>query len=195
MQQILAEYRARSLSALAAVDLASVEMLVMELLRTRRAGATVFIAGNGGSASTASHMATDLMLGSKLDGLRVVALSDSNSTITATGNDVSFDAVFARQLRALGRQGDTLIVITASGNSPNILEALAAADELGIRTIAMTGFSGGAAAARAGLNVHVPTSVGEYGPVEDAHLAVEHMVTRYLQDIATGRFPEPEGLE
>lgn len=170
-------------AALRAVDLAAVDHLITAIHEVRAAGRTIFTAGNGGSATTATHMATDLMFTTKLvdPPLHVVALTDNQAIITATANDLSYDDIFARQLNALGQAGDLLVLVTASGNSPNLLSAVQTAHELGIRTAALTGFDGGQLASLADISIHIPTPIGAYGPVEDAHLAVNHMVTRCLQ--------------
>ena len=174
--------------ALKSVDLQAVESVVNALLVVRLQGGTLFVAGNGGSASTASHIATDFMLGSRLSKppLRVVSLSDNVSIITATGNDQDFKLVFARQLSKLAFPEDLLLVVSASGNSPNILECVAAAKAIGLTTIGFTGFDGGELARQVDLLVNVPTRIGAYGAVEDAHLAINHMITVQLQRIAEG---------
>jgi D-sedoheptulose 7-phosphate isomerase len=130
-------------------------------------------------------MATDLMLGSGLvdPPLRVIALTDNHAVITATGNDLGFDHVFSRQLRHLAKPDDLLITVSASGNSPNVLACVEAAKELGLTTIAFTGFDGGRLATMVDLLVHVPTRQGAYGPVEDVHLMVNHMITEQLKGV------------
>jgi D-sedoheptulose 7-phosphate isomerase len=176
-------YRDECIAALNSVDLYAVESVSNALLQARDQGSRIFVVGNGGSAATASHMATDLMLGSGLvdPPLRVVALTDNQALITATGNDISFDQVFSRQLIHLAERGDILMAVSASGNSPNVLACVDAAKKLGLTTIAFTGFDGGQLAALADLLVHVPTRMGAYGPVEDVHLVVNHMITEQLK--------------
>ncbi len=171
------------IAALNSVDLDAVKSVSDALLEARDRGASVFVVGNGGSAATASHMATDLMLGSGLvdPPLRVIALTDNQAIITATGNDVNFDQVFSRQLIHLAHRGDVLIAVSASGNSPNVLACVNAAKELGLTRIAFTGFDGGRLATMVDLLVHVPTRMGAYGPVEDVHLMVNHMITEQLK--------------
>jgi D-sedoheptulose 7-phosphate isomerase len=178
-------YRNECIAALNSIDLDAVESVTKALLEARDRGSSVFVVGNGGSAATASHMATDLMLGSGLTDppLRVIALTDNQAIITATGNDLGFDHVFSRQLRHLSRTGDLLIAVSASGNSPNVLACVEAAKELGITTVAFTGFDGGRLAVMVDLLVHVPTRHGAYGPVEDVHLMVNHMITERLKDV------------
>ena len=179
----LSAYRAESIAALNAVDLDAVNAVVDALLAARETGGTVFIAGNGGSAATASHMAADLMLGSQLvdPPLRVIALTDNQAIITATGNDLEFNQIFARQLSMLAKPDDLLITVSASGNSQNILACIDIAKAMNLTTIGFTGFDGGKLATVVDLLVHVPTRMGAYGPVEDVHLAVNHMITEQLK--------------
>jgi D-sedoheptulose 7-phosphate isomerase len=183
-ESTLVAYREECIAALNAVNLNAVESISNALLEARDRGSHVFVIGNGGSAATASHMATDLMLGSGLvdPPLRVIALTDNQAIITATGNDVSFEQVFSRQLMHLAQRGDILIAVSASGNSPNVVSCVDAAAKIGLTTIAFTGFDGGRLATMVNLLVHVPTRVGAYGPVEDIHLMVNHMITEQLKD-------------
>ena len=181
----LVSYREECVAALNSVDLDAVESVSNALLEARDLGSHIFVVGNGGSAATASHMATDLMLGSGLvdPPLRVIALTDNQAIITATGNDVSFDQVFSRQLIHLAQRGDILITVSASGNSPNVVACVNAAKKVGLTTIAFTGFDGGRLAAMVDFLVHVPTRIGAYGPVEDAHLMINHMITEQLKRV------------
>jgi D-sedoheptulose 7-phosphate isomerase len=182
----LEAYLGECIAALRSIDLTTVAEATAVLLSVRRSGGTVYVAGNGGSAATAAHMATDLMLSSQLEDppLRVVSLADSQSSLTATGNDVGFDQAFARQFSRLGRQGDLLLLVSASGNSPNILACAESAKAMGIAIIGFTGFDGGKLSKLADINIHAQTRVGAYGPVEDAHLAVNHMITEQLKSVA-----------
>jgi len=186
MYDFLSGYRSEVIKALSAIDLYSVGCVLEALLATRSRGSTVFVVGNGGSAATASHIATDFMLGSGLSNppLRVISLADNMASITATGNDLDFKQIFSRQLSKLANPEDVLLAVSASGNSPNIVECVAAAKDLGLLTVGFTGFDGGELARRVDLLVHVPTRVGAYGTVEDAHLMVNHMITEQLQRIA-----------
>ncbi len=163
------------------IDLGEVERCVTALIDTQREGRTVFVIGNGGSASTASHFANDLAIGTRSSRrYSVVSLVDNVSILTAVGNDYSFDDVFVRQLRLLANPGDLLLAISVSGNSPNILKAVDWANENGVRTLGWTGFDGGELLKRAHAAVHVPTVKGEYGPAEDAHMILTHLVCGYL---------------
>ena len=141
----------------------------------------VLIAGNGGSASTASHMAADLMKTVAQNGgrsFRIIALTDNVPLMTAFGNDVGFDEIFSGQLSVLGREGDVLVVISGSGNSANIVKAVKAARDAGIHTIGFLGMGGGTVAKMVDVSVIVPSS--EYPYIEDVHLALNHLIASYF---------------
>ena len=157
------------------IPYAAMERVADELLDCHRRGGTIFVLGNGGSAATASHFACDLAKGTRCVGrpaFRVVPLTDNVPLITAWGNDTSYDNVFAEQLAALVRPGDVVVIISASGNSPNVLRAADVAREERATVIALTGASGGALAPRADIGVRVPLASMEQ--VEDAHLIMAH---------------------
>lgn len=148
-------------------------------------GRQIFIIGNGGSAATASHMMCDLnksTIGRKGDApwprFRAIALNDNVSLMTAWANDTDFTHIFSGPLRNLAQKGDLLIAISASGNSPNILSAVHAAKELGVKVVGLTGFGGGQLAKLADVSFDVPSS--EYGPVEDVHMILDHIIASYL---------------
>lgn len=152
-------------------------------------GRQVFIAGNGGSAATASHMANDFAKGVAEEGgrgLRAIALSDNVPLITAIANDRGYTEVFAEQLLTLGHPGDVLVVISGSGNSANIVRAVEVAQGMQIRTIALLGMGGGQVAQMADVSVVVPSD--DYGPIEDIHMVLDHLITAYMRHwLATGR--------
>lgn len=142
----------------------------------------VFLAGNGGSAATASHMANDLMKGvakSGGRGFRAVALSDNVPLITAIANDENYNEIFSGQLANLGQKGDLLIVLSASGNSTNIIRAVEVAQQMNMNSIAFLGMGGGKVAEIVDVAVVVPSD--EYGPIEDLHMVFDHLITAYLQ--------------
>ena len=167
---------------LKAIDVKEIERFVQTLLDARERGATVFFIGNGGSAATASHFANDLAIGTNSyeKPFRVIGLTDNQDIITAIGNDFGYQDIFVRQLQVLGRAGDVVVAISASGNSPNLLSALEYAKATGIRTIALTAFDGGKMKIMADEGIHVPTAPKEYGPAEDAHMVLDHLVGAYL---------------
>ena len=175
-------YRSRIISALQGFDFGEIKQLVSLLQEARDAGSTIYVAGNGGSASTVGHYVIDWMLGTEITepSIRVVSLADSTASITATANDKSFQDVFSRQVRHLGRPGDVVLVVSASGNSPNLVALGHRARSMNMKFVAITGFDGGALKKIADISVHVPTEVGDYGVAEDLHLMVGHVVKEAL---------------
>ena len=161
-------------------ELIQLVTLVRQAQETQR---TVFIVGNGGSASTASHWATDLGKGlhhRKDKGVKALSLSDNIAWISAAANDISYDSVFSDQLRAHGTEGDLLIAISASGNSPNIIQAIEQAKSMGIISLSIVGFDGGKAKETSDFSVHIPTNHGKYGLAEDVQLILNHFLWDYL---------------
>jgi D-sedoheptulose 7-phosphate isomerase len=169
-------------SVLQRISTAEVGRFVETLLKARARGSTIFFIGNGGSAATASHFANDLSIGTHSydKPFRALSLTDNVPIVTAVGNDFGFDEIFVRQLRVLGKRGDVLVGISASGNSPNLLKAFEYADTAGIETVAITAFDGGKMKRMAGQGIHVPTGPKEYGPAEDAHMVLDHLIGAYL---------------
>ncbi len=146
---------------------------------------TVFIMGNGGSASTASHMACDLGKGTlknvynrKEKRLRIVSITDNVATMTAFANDLSFTDIFSQQLHNLIKSKDILIAISGSGNSPNIIRALKYAKSQGAIIIGFLGNKGGKAKEFTDLNIIIQSN--NYGIIEDLHLTLNHLLTTCL---------------
>lgn len=175
-------YRNRLYMAIGGIEEDEMCRFASELLAARKRGSTIFLAGNGGSASTVSHYAIDWALGTEVEDppFRVYSLSDSVPSLTATGNDKAFELVFSRPLKRLAREGDVLVVVTASGNSQNLLAAIEAAREIGVRVLAVTGFDGGKVKSLADDGIHIPTALGDYGVAEDLHLSVGHIIKEIL---------------
>lgn len=169
-------------SVLQRVNTDEIGHFIETLLDARRRGVTIFFIGNGGSAATASHFANDLAYGSNdyEQPFRAVSLTDNVPVLTALGNDFGYEEIFVRQLRVLGKQGDMLVGISASGNSPNVIRAFDYALSAGIKTVAITAFDGGKMKAMADEGIHVPTEPKEYGPAEDVHMVLDHLVGAYL---------------
>jgi D-sedoheptulose 7-phosphate isomerase len=172
--------------ALGTIDTAHVVAVAERLWQVARNGGLVLIAGNGGSAANAAHMAVDLGKSSlgrppraAAVRVRAVALSDAASVLTAWGNDEAYERVFAEQVTTLGREGDAVLLLSVSGTSPNIVAAARAARSAGAVVIALLGGDGGAVRALADLGIVVPSD--DYQVVEDAHLAINHMITTYLR--------------
>ena len=175
-----------------------VEHVVQILHAARLSGRLVFVMGNGGSASTASHFVCDLAKNTRRAGwpaFRVIGLTDNMAILTAYANDEGYERVFAEQLISLVQDGDVVIAMSTSGNSPNVLEAVEAANLRGATTIGFTGFSGGRLASLVQWNVHVDSHCIEH--VEDIHLMLEHMICKALRDEAEllGRLPDTDQTE
>ncbi len=170
-------YRAELVASLGSVDIARLEELRALLVDARAAGRTVFTCGNGGSASTASHFATDLLKGASYERdlrFKVVALTDASSTISAYSNDVGYDIVYEEQLKNFLKPEDIVIAISGSGNSPNVVRALQYASRVGAHAVALTGRDGGELGKAATLHINVAEQ--HMGRIEDAHLAICHML-------------------
>jgi D-sedoheptulose 7-phosphate isomerase len=151
-------------------------------------GSTVFLAGNGGSAATASHFAVDLAKtvrgyppGPASEGFKVWSLTDNIGLITAWANDEGYDRVFSEQILRTARPGDVLIVISGSGNSPNVVQAIEAAQEMSMVTIGLLGMGGG----KLGPMVDYPILIdsNDYGVIEDAHMALGHLIARHFRTL------------
>ena len=165
------------------IDPAEVKALADAIYACYEQGRTVFLIGNGGSGSNASHFCEDLGKGTLRredfddDGkrrLRVLSLTDNTPYILAWGNDEGFDRVFVEQLKNLASPGDLLIAVSGSGNSPNVLRAVEWANRNGLRTFGCTGFSGGKLRTLAQQGLHVP--LDDMGIVESIHLTAFHWV-------------------
>jgi len=155
-------------------------LLVSEIINSAfDSSRTIFLAGNGGSSSTAQHFAVDLGTGSLKysRAVRALALSENSAVITATANDHGVESIFARQIELLGKSGDYLFLFTASGNSENLLHANEIAIKMGMVTVSFTGFDGGEIKSKTTHNVHISTAIGDYGLVEDMHLVLCHILT------------------
>jgi len=175
------EWLADARRAIEAVDVMAVTRAGQALADVRFRGGTIFVAGNGGSASTANHFACDLQKATRIEGrgTRAISLSDNTALLTAWGNDLSFDSVFSEQLRLMAAPGDALVLFSVSGSSPNLLESLSVARGMNLTTVALLGRGGGRAAAMVDHAVIVASD--DYGWVESAHLVLEHVLTCYVQ--------------
>jgi len=177
MYDDIQQYWSELTDAMQGLSLKHLARVTELLLDCHRRGSTVFILGNGGSAATASHFACDLAKGTRVQGLpayRVVSLNDNVALLTAWANDSSYERIFAEQLAALVRTDDLVILISTSGNSPNVLAAAREAQQAGATTIALTGARGGRLAQLVDLAVRVPAQSVEQ--VEDVHLSVAHSI-------------------
>jgi D-sedoheptulose 7-phosphate isomerase len=183
-------YRADLLKAIDTIDLDKVCQAIKILAEARDNGRSIFTCGNGGSASAASHFATDIIKGASYQRekrFRIVSLVDSIPTLTAYSNDVGYECVFAEQLQNFAQPGDVVMAISGSGNSPNVLRAMEYASSAGCRTIALTGRDGGKLGPMAELNIQI--SHPHMGRIEDGHLIVLHMIAYYFMDTEASACP------
>ena len=167
------------------VDKDAIARFADALLAARERDARVFFLGTGGSAATASHWVSDL---TRWRGrpFRALSLTENVAVLTAVANDHGYSHVFTQQLENLMSAGDLVVAISVSGNSPNVVEAIEYANDNGAVTVGLTGFDGGRLAELAQIQVHAPTNRGEYGPAEDVHMILDHLVTAYLWQVCAG---------
>lgn len=177
-------YFANLKSTIDEIPMEKVERIVQMIFEAYRNNKYVFIMGNGGSASTASHFACDLGKGTICEGkprFRVVSLNDNIPLITALSNDFGYERVFVEQLMNLVNPGDLVVSITGSGNSPNILRGVEYAKKQGAKTIGLIGFGGGKLQYM--VDEHITVSNTNYGQVEDVHLILSHAIAQYFRNL------------
>ena len=174
-------------TVLSQLDVSMINAVVNELDAARRRDATIYIMGNGGSASTASHFVNDFCKGISEhleQKFRFICLNDNIATIMAIANDISYDAVFEFQLRGKVRKDDVVIGISASGNSMNVLRAIELAKSVGTKTIGLMGFDGGKLKQLSDLSFHVP--VMSMQVTEDMHMVFDHLMMAVLYKTLCG---------
>lgn len=193
-RQVAAEFVHEFLDLLTRIDLDEIER-VFHILRTARdQGAMIYLAGNGGSASTASHWANDLGKATKTSNqcaIRVISLTDNVSWLTALANDEGYERAIAGQLENFAQSGDVLAVISASGNSPNLIHAVEMAHARGVRTVGLLGFDGGSLKGMVDASLILPSRKGAYGLVESGHALLCHILSACL---AADRAESLDGL-
>lgn len=183
----------QTLDHLSLNDIADAVAILHEARVNRR---QIFIMGNGGSASTASHFVCDLAKNTRVPGwpdFRVLGLSDNMAVLSAYANDEGYKNVFSNQLASFVQARDVVIGISTSGNSDNVLEAIKLANHVGAKTIGFTGFNGGRLAQLVELDLHVPSDCIEQ--VEDIHLMLEHLICSILRSRAQHSAPPRLPLE
>ena len=175
-------YKAESLRVLDQISEVDLIQFVTLLDQVRSAGNQVFLCGNGGSASTASHLANDLGKGASLGQVqrfRVLALTDNMPWITALANDLDYSQIFLEQLKNYAQPGDLLVVLSGSGNSPNVLEAVSWANENQIQTIGLTGRTGELGR----LAQHtIRVDSAHMGHIEEAHFLIQHLISYFFME-------------
>jgi len=162
----------------------SVDDLVEALFATIETGNTIWVIGNGGSASTADHFEVDLSFVRNFEDkqtIKAASLCSNSSVITAIGNDIGFEYIFSHQLMRRASPGDVCFAISASGISPNLVKAFEYCTENSITKLAILGFDGGALLKMSDSHLLIPTEKGLYGPVEDIHLSICHLIASRIR--------------
>lgn len=164
------------------VEISKLNSFYEMIIEARLNNNKIFFIGNGGSASTASHFANDIAVGSKSiqKPIKAISLTDNQAILTAIANDYGYEYIFTKQLEILASPSDILVAITASGNSENIVHALKYANNISMKTLSITGFDGGIAKKISNKNIPIKTKKGEYGPVEDLHMIIAGLMGSYL---------------
>jgi len=167
---------------LGGINVNEIEKFIQLLLYARENANGIFFIGNGGSAATASHFANDLAIGTSSwhKPFKAVSLTDNMAMISAIANDDGYNNIFVQQLNVLGKSEDLLVAISASGNSQNIINAIEYAKKINMVTVGLSAFDGGRLRQVADHNVYIPTGKGEYGPAEDSHMIMDHLISSYL---------------
>lgn len=186
IEDFFADYVRRLSEALQKIDKSELEKLYSIIQQGAILGQTFYVCGNGGSAAIAEHFTCDHSKGvynntkgnSFFINPKFLSLTNNVSLTTAIANDLGYDKVFSEQLNMFAKKGDVLIVISSSGNSPNIVEAIYAARKIGMKVVSLTGFSGGSAKDNCDVSIHVPAL--NYGISEDAHQIVMHILAQYI---------------
>jgi D-sedoheptulose 7-phosphate isomerase len=170
---------------------ATIAAIANRIGQTLRDGGKVMIAGNGGSAADAQHIAAELIgrFGFDRAPLAAIALTTDTSALTAIGNDYGFERIFERQVRGLGRKGDVFIGLSTSGRSPNVIAAFAAARELGIWTVGFTGTKGSSMGALCDLALIAPSE--ETALIQQLHLTAAHAICGLVESDLFGQQPQP----
>ena len=181
------KYLSKVLSEISVDEIAA---FIKVLLNAREQGTTIYFIGNGGSAATSSHFANDIAIGTKsfAKPFRAVSLCDNQAILTAIANDDGYEKVFSQQLEVLLNDGDIVVAISASGNSPNLIAAVEVAKKKKAFTVGLTAFDGGELRNITDISIHIPTEKGEYGPAEDGHMILDHLIGNYLLRIVKDNY-------
>jgi D-sedoheptulose 7-phosphate isomerase len=183
VKRFLDDYKSRLFTLIESIDYDTFDKVMTQIIHTFKNGNTLYVSGNGGSAATASHMQADFQFFVRYHTSfrpKIMALTDNIPLLTAISNDMSYKDVFSEQLKGRFTKNDTLIVISASGNSENVIEAVKYAKEVGGKTIGMIGFSGGKLKDLVDYALFNPNEDKDYGTIEDLHMIYDHMMVNYL---------------
>ena len=182
LTNFLAEYMNEIQKGFASIDIANLEKVVNVLDSAIKRNSTIYTCGNGGSSSKAEHFVCDFLKGASTGtSIQPIihSLSSNTPTVTAVANDISYDDIFSFQLDKYGKDGDILLCVSSSGNSPNIIKALSMAKSKNIESISFVGFIGGQAKNISDNCIHIPNK--NYGIVEDVHHSLMHMLAQYIR--------------
>lgn len=187
MKSHIAGYVERLHGVLASADWSPVEQLANVLLEAVHSRRNVFLCGNGGSAGNATHLANDFLYGINPEGgaLNVEALSANPAVLTCLGNDIGYENIYSHQLKVKARAKDVLIVLSGSGNSPNIVNALEQGNAIGMQTFAILGYAGGKSKTLANTPIHF--AIDDMQISEDLQMMVGHMLMQFLAEKLTGK--------
>ena len=183
LDRIFTSYASRVSQVLASADWSGVSHLANDMRDAWITGHQVFFCGNGGSAGNSVHLANDYIYGVAKrtgGGIRAVALSANTAVMTCLANDMGYDHIYSEQLAVLANEGDVLVTLSGSGNSPNILRVLEQAKAMKVKSYAIVGYDGGKAKALADVALHFP--VDDMQIAEDLQLVVGHMVMQWLYE-------------
>lgn len=181
--QFIQEYKEKALEVIREIPDSDVAALIEILDEARRAGRQIFTCGNGGSASTASHLANDLGKGASIgrnQRFRILALTDNIAWVTALANDLDYSEIFVEQLKNYANPKDVLIAFSGSGNSPNVLQAIQWANENGLKTVGVTGRPGGKLGTSAQTAIFVES--GHMGRIEEGHFLIQHLAGYFFME-------------
>ena len=184
IQKQLYEYAVDVAQRVITSDFDILAAIVQRLVQAKTEGKTVYTAGNGGSAATASHLCNDLLKGCRVndrEGIRAVCLADSNAVLTCLANDFSYQDIFSIQLKTLAGKGDVFVTFSGRGHSPNIISALKTAREMGVTTIGFSGRDGGVMKGLCDWLLIAPSDSMEQ--IEDMHLLYEHAMICAIREI------------
>ncbi len=181
--EFVKSYKERLICLFDSMDLNMLDSIVDAMVKAFKNGNTMYVVGNGGSAATASHIQADFRFFVRYFTdfrPKVVALTDNVPLMTAISNDNSYEDVFVEQMKGVFNEGDLLLAISASGNSPNVIKAVEFAKQLGGKTIGFCGFSGGKLKELSDMPLYTPNENKDYGPIEDLHMILDHILVNYL---------------
>jgi len=182
---LIDSYKSSLKSSINNIDNKDIFRIISLLRKTHDKKGKIYIIGNGGSASTASHIVNDLGIGLSKKNImyfNIESLADNISVCTAISNDLGFENIFYEQIKNRLKKHDVLIAISCSGNSKNIIKAVEYANKKRVKVIGLTGFDGGTLKKLSNLNFHVKTKIGEYGIVEDLHIIFNHTISTYFMN-------------